>query len=408
MWNPPAQHNKLKGHFVYLTIKTLEGETLSVTGSSQGFYVDASTPTSFNPKPRSHPPVYYQSLFTLLSQYSSKFTLALRQRATPTLSVHPDHFAYMPCPSYLGATPWLVSTPEITPDSFRSQASYLQTGYLGSEVLPAAREWNEDFVAIRELPRENFNDRLIRDRFFSRLQGELTVAATKSIISITQGEILPINPNDSNDAKTFIHQNIIFVPAEDSNQAMAHLGGEEAIRVTVAKDINMINHLNLLDIRGLHTPGTVILDYLGERWTAQAILPGLCGPVKLEPGTLWPSEETLKNLSSPKVDNESTNNDDTDSSNKPPTPEINFKIVYGSSDAENPENGHSRDTLFHELAGTVAKHFNLALHTVKDKKGKETELFLSSDTKGVVGLDARRYLIDLCVFSLASGEIHDY
>src|SRR6202000_1992130 len=52
-------------------------------------------------------------------------------------------------------------------------------------------------------------------------------------------------------------------------------GGDEAARVATGKDAVGVKSVNNLDIQGLFTPGTVVVDYLGKRIVGQSIVPGI-------------------------------------------------------------------------------------------------------------------------------------
>jgi protein TIF31 len=67
-WNPPPKYRKLAGDLVYLQVTTLENRTFHITGSTLGFYVNSSTPTTFNPNASDKPAFSSYTLVGLLNQ----------------------------------------------------------------------------------------------------------------------------------------------------------------------------------------------------------------------------------------------------------------------------------------------------------------------------------------------------
>lgn len=148
----------------------------------------------------------------------------------------------------------------------------------------------------------------------------------------------------------YVYNNIFFSKGSDGRGTFERLGGDEAAHVATGKDLEGVRMLNNADVEGLCTLGSVIVDYKGLRVVAQSIVPGIFR----------------------RQDENS--------------------IVYGSVD-----NGEkiSADEKFHELLGEVAKILHLAPHTVVDGADDEVELYTSLETKGLLGADGRRYILDL-------------
>ena len=53
------------------------------------------------------------------------------------------------------------------------------------------------------------------------------------------------------------------------------LGGDSAAYVAPRNDLQGVKVYNAVDLEGLYTLGTVVLDYRGYRITAQSIIPGI-------------------------------------------------------------------------------------------------------------------------------------
>ena len=55
-------------------------------------------------------------------------------------------------------------------------------------------------------------------------------------------------------------------------------GGDAAAHAAPTNDLQGVRAINTLDLDGLHTLGTVVVDYRGMRVTAQSIVPGKSFP----------------------------------------------------------------------------------------------------------------------------------
>ena len=55
---------------------------------------------------------------------------------------------------------------------------------------------------------------------------------------------------------------------------MQDLGGDAAAFVAPKNDLQGVKVYNAVDLEGLYTLGTVVVDYRGYRVTAQSIIPG--------------------------------------------------------------------------------------------------------------------------------------
>lgn len=110
--------------------------------------------------------------------------------------------------------------------------------------------------------------------------------------------------------------------------------------------------MNQLDIDGLFTPATVVVDYLGQRIVAQSIVPGIFK--QREPGE--------------------------------------NQIDYGAVDGKDVV---AADDRFVEGFAQLSKALKVKKHPVWDKDGKRFDLEASVETKGLLGTDGRKYALDL-------------
>ncbi|PLW29893.1 hypothetical protein PCASD_16585 [Puccinia coronata f. sp. avenae] len=413
-WNSPPHHYRLRGHYLYLTITTLENVSYEITCHTKGFYVNKSSKTQFDPSPSSDSPltsVYFHSLTQLICTLSPAFVKQVTETWNRALNpTFPDFFTSISLTNCLPAFPWLVNPEKPSPDAIRSQLAYLITGSTTAETLPPARDWADEFAQARELPRKTLAERILRERIWSRLQSDFSMAATRGVISCSRGEVPALNPQEPESAWTYVLNNILFSRAEDPIGAYEHLGGTAAARAIASKDLHSIKHLNQLDVPGIYTMGSAVIDYHGKRWIAQGMIPGIFRPPDLE------AEKAQQDLAADKsqINGQLTHDDkdegDWEKVNKslPTTPQLGtvtvsdeisppttYDILYGSADIEKPEMGLRSDPKFHRLAAHVAAGFNLTEHDVTDVNGRAHRLWLSADVHGIRATDGRCYLIDL-------------
>lgn len=350
-WNPVPYHLRQKGHLLYLQVTTNEGEQFQITSHISGFYVNKSSNAKFDPfqKPLSKKASAH-SLLTLLSFLSPSFDSAFK--ALQESNNKKDLLTTFPFQNAIPNSPWLVPRPSINahqPDITRSQENYLISGADNAETL---RDWNEEFQTTRELPRDTVQDRVFRERLTSKLFADYNEAAARGAVLVARGEVAPLNPNDPLDAQIFVYNNIFYSFGADGAGTFTAEGGDEAARVAVGKDVLGIKAVNQLDISGLFTPGTVVVDYLGKRIVGQSIVPGIFK--QREPGE--------------------------------------HQIDYGGVEGREVI---VRQPDFVPLFEKLSKALRIKPHPVWDKDGTRHDLEGSVETKGFLGTDGRRYVLDL-------------
>lgn len=352
-WNPPPYHLRQRGHLLYLQLTTNEGEQFHVTAAVAGFYVNKSSSNKFDPFPRLAPKNHHaHSLLSLISILSPSFSEAFvdLQKANG----QKDLLTTFPFQNAIPANPWLVpqsttQTSQHHPDPTRPQEAYLIGGADGAENL---RDWNEEFQTTRELPRDLLQDRVFRERLTSKLFADYNDAAARGAVLVARGEVAPLNPTEGRDAQIFIYNNIFYSFGADGVQTFASEGGDEAARVAVGKDVAGVKAVNQLDINGLFTPGTVVVDYLGKRIVGQSIVPGIFK--QREPGE--------------------------------------HQIDYGGVEGRDIV---TENEAFVPVFEKLSKALHIKKHAVWDKDGKRHDLEGSVETKGLLGTDGRKYVLDL-------------
>ncbi len=352
-WNPPPLYLRQKGHLMYLQVTTNEGEQHQITSNVSGFYVNKCSNTKFDPFPRPAPKNHHaHSLLALIDALSPSFGTAFE--ALQAYNNKKDPLTIFQLSNALPSNPWLVPPPTSLasshqPDPTRAQENYLLSG---TENLETLRDWNEEFQSTRELPKETVQDRVFRERLTSKLFADYNEAAARGAVLVARGEVAPLNPTEGEDAQIFVYNNIFFSFGADGVGTFTTEGGDEAARVAVGKDVMGVKAVNQLDIQGLHTPGTIVVDYLGKRLVCQSIVPGIFK--QREPGE--------------------------------------NQIDYGGVEG--------RDTVaeseaFVPVFQKLSKAMRVKKHPVWDKEQKKHDLEGSVETKGLLGTDGRKYVLDL-------------
>jgi protein TIF31 len=144
---------------------------------------------------------------------------------------------------------------------------------LGSGV---ARDWNEELQSAREMPTETLNERIERAKIIHKTLVDFGDASIAGAMAIFKGQIAPMNPNESSRSQVYLHNNIFFSRAIDAGVDTFKISqGDLAARKAASRDAQSVGILHRLDVTGLNTLATVLIDYLGTRFVCQSIVPGI-------------------------------------------------------------------------------------------------------------------------------------
>ncbi|XP_055923906.1 protein clueless [Eupeodes corollae] len=344
-WNPPPGPRKLHGDLMYLYVITMEDKRFHISACPKGFYINQSTDEVFNPKP-DNPSHLSHSLIDLLSQISPSFKRAFSQMQKKRTLRHAFERVATPYQVYTWSSPQL----EHTIDAIRAEDAFSsKLGY--EEHIPGqTRDWNEELQTTRELPRKTLPDRLLRERAIFKVHGDFVIAATRGAMAVIDGNVLAINPGEDPKMQMFIWNNIFFSLGFDVRDHYKELGGDVAAFVAPRNDLHGVRVYSAVDVEGLYTLGTVVIDYRGYRITAQSIIPGIL-----------------------ERDQEQS-------------------VVYGSIDFGKTVLSHPK---YLELLRKAAKHLKILPHSVLNEKDEGVELCSSVECKGIIGNDGRHYILDL-------------
>ncbi|XP_044413836.1 clustered mitochondria protein isoform X3 [Triticum aestivum] len=395
-FNPPPSYRRLHGDLIYIDVVTLEGSKHCITGSSKSFYVNASNGSVLDSRPlkQSHEA---STLVGLLQKISAKFKKGFREILDRKASAHPfeNVQALLPVTSWLGAHP----VPEHRRDAARAEDSVVLS--YGTELIGMQRDWNEELQSCREFPHANPQERILRGRALYKVTCDFVDAAVKGAVGVINRCIPPINPTDPECFHMYVHNNIFFSFAVDSDYeqiskdqkpdcpngsgrstpvpspvlgAKADSGvapdskteepnsvlegpteaqiadSEQATYASANNDLKGTKSYQEADISGLYNLAMAIIDYRGHRVVAQSIIPGI--------------------LQGDKSDS----------------------LLYGSVD-----NGKkiSWNESFHAKVVEAAKRLHVKEHVVLDGSGNPVKLAATVECKGIVGSDDRHYILDL-------------
>ncbi|XP_029027356.1 clustered mitochondria protein homolog isoform X2 [Betta splendens] len=344
-WNPPPGNRKMHGDLMYLYMVTVEERHVSVTASTRGFYLNQSTTYNFNPKP-ANPSFLSHSLVELLSQISPAFKKNFTALQKKRVQRHPFERIATPFQVYS----WTAPQVDHAMDCVRAEDAY--TSRLGyEEHIPGqTRDWNEELQTTRELPRKNLPERLLRERAIFKVHSDFAAAATRGAMAVIDGNVMAINPGEETRMQMFIWNNIFFSLGFDVRDHYRELGGDAAAHAAPTNDLNGVRAYGAVDVEGLYTLGTVVVDYRGYRVTAQSIIPGI----------LEREQEQ--------------------------------SVIYGSIDFGKTVVSHSK---YLELLEKTSRPLKIQRHKVLNEKNDAVELCSSVECKGIIGNDGRHYILDL-------------
>lgn len=344
-WNPPPGYRKMHGDLMYLYVVTLEDKHYHITACTRGFFLNQCTEEEFNAKP-AVPSHLCHSLIELLSQLSAAFKRNFSVLQKKRTQRHPFERVATPYQVYAWASPLT----EHTVDAIRAEDTFSsKLGY--EEHIPGqTRDWNEELQTTRELPRKNLPERLLRERAIFKVHSDFVAGATRGAMAVIDGNVMAINPGEESKMQMFIWNNIFFSLGFDVRDHYKELGGDAAAFVAPRNDLQGVRVYSAVDLPGLYTLGTVVIDYRGYRVTAQSIIPGI----------LEREQEQ--------------------------------SVVYGSIDFGKTVISHPK---YMDLLNKAAQQLKILPHKVINDKAEEIELCSSVECKGIIGNDGRHYILDL-------------
>ncbi|KAL9178477.1 hypothetical protein ACHAXT_001815 [Thalassiosira profunda] len=332
--HPPPPHRRLAGDLAYLAVTFPDGGKCEVTAVPRGFYINNSTPATFDPTPVRTDPIeacFSHSLLDCLLLRSKSLRGAWRKAVAASakraavqarlsivesapaalLRVATSPFgetgpgigpggAMAPAPRTFVARvdgavarpPWLVALPSNEGVREEGRARSYDHAQLHSydpcraaEELAAnhggasaegMRDWNEELQAAREMPAGTLPDRIERARLIHKVLSDFGDAALRGVGLISTGALLPMNPHEPSRSHVHLFDHIFFSRALDPGpDTFKIVRGDGAARKTASRDAHNTGVLHRLDVPGLHTLAVVLVEYAGARWVCQSIVPGI-------------------------------------------------------------------------------------------------------------------------------------
>ncbi|GMF42961.1 unnamed protein product [Phytophthora fragariaefolia] len=282
-YNPPPGPRKLAGDLLYLEVVVAGDSTrYHITAHVNGFFVNRSTASKFDPRPHKSAAAHSHLLLDVLSTVSPKFResyAALLAKAASLAKEGPSSIEWMVAAgSNLGGklpwnTPIAAAAEEHTYDLNRAEDELCSS--FGMDERGVLRDWNEEYQCCRELPTDSLKDEIVRARVMYKIVTEFVEAAAQGAVAIVEGNIPPINPMDDKSAHVYVFNNIFFSVSIDGKSTKDAAAGEENAYSAANRDLQGVKAFNEVDVRGLHTLATTVVDYLGVRVVAQSLIPGI-------------------------------------------------------------------------------------------------------------------------------------
>lgn len=314
-FNPPPLSRKMVGDLVYLEVTLPDEGIVHVTAIPSGFYINRSITVnkgalleySFDPRPAEEP-CFSHTLLDCLLLHSKSFRLSWtlasessleRSDLLSRLSSNVDN----PISSLLRASIrqdfknfnisakesidlatlrpcWIVPRRKDgdPPHKFDSvRAEEMLSNNFGLDIRGGvARDWNEELQSAREMPTDSLDERIERARLMHKTLSDFGDASVAGVKAICDGQITPMNPDESSRSHVYLHNNIFFSRAVDAGLDTFKIAqGDGCARKAANRDANAVGMLHRTDIEGLHTLATVLIDYLGTRFVCQSIVPGI-------------------------------------------------------------------------------------------------------------------------------------
>ena len=301
-WNPPPPYRKLQGDLVYLEVVT-DDASFQVTGVASGFYVNKSTKGAFDPTPADNAHFSHELLFTLLS-YSpslrSSWESFLQRSAVEESTKNVTVFDYIATFYAQGKgdnlnpkrMQWNVFLPpkNINDQTLIKSANILTHSYdmarvesdlangFSVEDKGLLREWHNEIQQIRDMTPKDLSEKGMISRLIFKTITEFTDACKVIVVALVDGHIQPMNPMDAENSQVYIYNNIFISKAIDAKDSFKLCNGDEATRKMSAHDIHNQMIINSVPSTGLNTALQCYVDYLGDRFICQSIIPDILLP----------------------------------------------------------------------------------------------------------------------------------
>eukprot|EP00586_Coscinodiscus_wailesii_P011906 CAMPEP_0172490946 /NCGR_PEP_ID=MMETSP1066-20121228/21577_1 /TAXON_ID=671091 /ORGANISM="Coscinodiscus wailesii, Strain CCMP2513" /LENGTH=1498 /DNA_ID=CAMNT_0013259693 /DNA_START=166 /DNA_END=4662 /DNA_ORIENTATION=- len=302
-YHPPTPQRRGMGDLTYLEVVSpgvkSEG-VIYITATAVGFYVNKTTDEhGFDPTPLpGDENCYSHELLDCVLRRSKTIRLAWAKAlahaksrsppnpnspnnsSTPLQSLHtaattPPYTTIdtlLLRPSWLSLPPY-PQPPQPSPHRAEDDLTFSH----GLDIRSGApRDWNEELQSAREMPVLTLEERIDRARTIHKVMADFGDAAVLGVLAIADGHLAPMNPNENCRSHVYLHNNIFFSRAVDAGvDTFKIVRGDGAARKSAGRDCSCMSSLHRLDVEGLYTCATVLVDYLGMRIVCQCVVPGI-------------------------------------------------------------------------------------------------------------------------------------
>uniref|UniRef100_A0A7S2D7Q1 Clu domain-containing protein n=1 Tax=Octactis speculum TaxID=3111310 RepID=A0A7S2D7Q1_9STRA len=308
-WNPPPPERRLLGDLLYMEVGLLDEEcdekgemthqTVQLTATSRGWYVNASTSGNrngrapqFRPEPKftsDGRPVASPELLGVLIQASpvcAKRWKLLLERAKSKSLLHESPLEMLalmvtegrmdsviirpqwcipPTPPRLDYPPSSGKTEgegmcaessttgsdstegrgvEWSMDLNRAEEDLSANLPWGMDERGALRDWNEEYQCVHELPTRTLSEKLNRAKMVYKVWLDFQEAAMNGAAAISAGHVPPINPTEPTRQHVYVFNNLFFSYGVDSKDAYKVLGGDGAAVKSARHDLRNVQLLD--------------------------------------------------------------------------------------------------------------------------------------------------------------------
>ena len=253
-YNPLPSTRALHGELFFLEISTSDG-TLFVSATSNGFYVNRSSRSQFDPSPQAHPSFSHELLLCLIQhnpKVKDSWVLLSQRPFTPYSPMQGILMDYQSgklqrTMDFLSPT-WINGS---KPHSYSlSRAMDHFSDSLGVEEKGPPREWNEEVQSLRFLEGKATMERLSAAKYIHKTNVDFYEASKRLVVAIIDGGfITPLNPTDPPALQIYIYNNLFVSRAAESPETFKLCKGEEAIRKSTGRDFRNLSVIELLGMR---------------------------------------------------------------------------------------------------------------------------------------------------------------
>ena len=134
---------------------------------------------------------------------------------------------------------------------------------------------NEEMQSVRTFKSDNISEKVMKAKYIHNIYQEFRDAVKTGALAISDGHIAPMNPLDPEKAHVYVYNNIFYSQAVESKESFKICDGDDASRKLAGHDLKNQRMIQSLDVDGLCTVLSCIVDFKGARLIGQTIIPGV-------------------------------------------------------------------------------------------------------------------------------------